>query len=215
MKKHIIKHFIFLLLFSFIANSSKTQIIINSLSANYIYAGIKNKLQINNYYKNTKIDSITTDNGNIIYENKFYYLHPIKIGYVNMKIYLNKNKKKLIEKTKILAISLPKPHVGIGGYNLEFLPQTIKNINGIYAIIDIPTDRFMLEHNSISYNITFFHSDTLMFLRKQIGLIELELRKILIENAAKGDKIRFDDIKVIGKLGETIDIDYILEITEK
>jgi hypothetical protein len=132
-----------------------------------------------------------------------------------MNIYINKNKKKLIETKKIIAISLPRPYVGIGSYFLEYFGCKIKNINGIYAIIDIPTDRFMLEHNSISYNISFFHSDTLMFSRRQIGLIELELRKILIKNAAKGDKIRFDDIKVIGKLGEQIDIDYILEITEK
>lgn len=72
-----------------------------------------------------------------------------------------------------------------------------------------------LQYKLSKYDFTYYHSDTIFISKKQTGVLDQECRNALLNYAVRGDKIRFENIKLIGVLGEEINFDYILEITEK
>ncbi len=189
---------------------------INSLSYNVVYNGIKNKLIIDQSKNDIRIDSIITNNGEIIKEKNIYFLIPKRKGEANIKILYRDKKKSYISNQLLLVSALPSPKVNVIGYDMEFFPSTIKHVLGIYAVIDTPVEEpICLKYKLSKYDFTYYHSDTIFISKKQTGVLDQECRNALLNYAVRGDKIRFENIKLIGVLGEEINFDYILEITEK
>ena len=189
---------------------------VKSLSYKIVYVGIKNKLLIDKINNNTLIDSITVNNGIIFNENNNYYFTPVKSGLVSLNIYFHNQKKSFVIKQDLIAEKLPKPEVRIGGFCPEFFGCSIKYVNGISAIIRTPVEEPIgLKSSLTTYEFTYYHTDTIFISKKQKGFLDNEIRQAINNNTTKGDKLRFENIKVIGISGEEIEIDYILEVTEK